>query len=399
MIVAVVLAAGAATPVRIAEAAPAAAARARARARELGRRHRRRHRRACAGDGRARRPRRQLGAWARRSLRRRARGAAAATRRRPSSSSRTVRSSLRAAIDRVVADLARIGRGRRGRVLRRRPRTPRRARPSGLGRPSPTRAPAPSSRSSSRATTSDLQATSIRPMNGRRTPPSRRNETIRMELATALDRKRSRLAQARLARQLPVREAAAKAGLTEDEIAWLEEGRVYRFRTPDDALLALTLYTTALEIDHWEARQLAGLPVGRAPSARTPANGRGARGRPRRARRTRRRVRAAGPRAGAGPPCAGGAARRGRPPPEALADRRRRAEREREHHLHAPDGVEDRRARLPRSPACGGRTASTIRGRPCTTSRVATTSPTGSRASSASARCRCPAGRIQSGSS
>ena len=86
-----------------------------------------------------------------------------------------------------------------------------------------------------------------------------------MELATALDRKRSRLAQARLARQLPVREAAAKAGLTEDEVAWLEEGRVYRFRTPDDALLALMLYTSALEIDHWEARQLAGLPVGPRP--------------------------------------------------------------------------------------------------------------------------------------
>lgn len=91
-----------------------------------------------------------------------------------------------------------------------------------------------------------------------------------MELATALDRKRSRLAQARLARQLPVREAAAKAGLTEDEIAWLEEGRVYRFRTPDDALLALTLYTTALEIDHWEARQLAGLPVGPRPFRANP---------------------------------------------------------------------------------------------------------------------------------
>jgi transcriptional regulator with XRE-family HTH domain len=91
-----------------------------------------------------------------------------------------------------------------------------------------------------------------------------------MELATALDRKRSRLAQARLARQLPVREAAAKAGLTEDEVAWLEEGRVYRFRTPDDALLALTLYTTALEIDHWEARQLAGLPVGPRPFRANP---------------------------------------------------------------------------------------------------------------------------------
>ena len=33
-----------------------------------------------------------------------------------------------------------------------------------------------------------------------------------MELATALDHKRSPLAQARLQRQLPVREAAAKAG-------------------------------------------------------------------------------------------------------------------------------------------------------------------------------------------
>jgi transcriptional regulator with XRE-family HTH domain len=91
-----------------------------------------------------------------------------------------------------------------------------------------------------------------------------------VELATALDRKRSRLAQARLARQLPVREAAAKAGLTEDEVAWLEEGRVYRFRTPDDALLALMLYTSALEIDHWEARKLAGLPVGPRPFRANP---------------------------------------------------------------------------------------------------------------------------------
>jgi transcriptional regulator with XRE-family HTH domain len=82
-----------------------------------------------------------------------------------------------------------------------------------------------------------------------------------VELATALEHRRSPLAQARLARQLPVREAAAKTGLTEDEITWLEEGRVYRFRTPDDALLALLLYATALEIDQREARTLAGLPV------------------------------------------------------------------------------------------------------------------------------------------
>src|SRR5215207_5259455 len=91
-----------------------------------------------------------------------------------------------------------------------------------------------------------------------------------MEFATALERKRSPLAHARLQRQLPVREAAAKAGLTEDEVSWLEEGRVYRFRTADDALLALMLYATALEIDHHEAREIAGLPVGPRPFSANP---------------------------------------------------------------------------------------------------------------------------------
>src|SRR5918992_2057579 len=90
-----------------------------------------------------------------------------------------------------------------------------------------------------------------------------------MELAT-LESKRSPLAQARLQRQLPLREAAAKAGLAEDEVTWLEEGRVYRFRTPDDALLALLLYATALGIDHREARTLAGLPVGPMPFRANP---------------------------------------------------------------------------------------------------------------------------------
>jgi transcriptional regulator with XRE-family HTH domain len=90
-----------------------------------------------------------------------------------------------------------------------------------------------------------------------------------MELAT-LESKRSPLAQARLQRQLPLREAAAKAGLTEDEVTWLEEGRVYRFRTPDDALLALLLYASALEIDHREARMLAGLPVPPKPFEANP---------------------------------------------------------------------------------------------------------------------------------
>jgi transcriptional regulator with XRE-family HTH domain len=91
-----------------------------------------------------------------------------------------------------------------------------------------------------------------------------------MEFATALEHKRSPLAQARLQRQLPVREAAAKAGLTEDEVSWLEEGRVYRFRSVDDALLALLLYATALEIDQHEAREIAGLPVGPRPFRANP---------------------------------------------------------------------------------------------------------------------------------
>src|SRR6266508_3280863 len=82
-----------------------------------------------------------------------------------------------------------------------------------------------------------------------------------MELAANLPSSSSPLARARLLRQLPLREAAAKAGLTEEQVTWLEEGRVYRFATPDDALLALLLYATALGIDHREARGLAGLPV------------------------------------------------------------------------------------------------------------------------------------------
>jgi transcriptional regulator with XRE-family HTH domain len=91
-----------------------------------------------------------------------------------------------------------------------------------------------------------------------------------MEAAHALDAGRSTLAQARLARRLPLREAAARAGLTEDEVTWLEEGRVYRFRTPDDAMLALLLYASGLGIDHREARRLAGLPVPPKPLETNP---------------------------------------------------------------------------------------------------------------------------------
>lgn len=71
----------------------------------------------------------------------------------------------------------------------------------------------------------------------------------------------SALARARLQRQLTPDDAARRAGLTPDEVAWLEEGRLYRFRSSERATIALLLYTTSLGIDRREARRLAGLPV------------------------------------------------------------------------------------------------------------------------------------------
>src|SRR5207247_7889510 len=75
----------------------------------------------------------------------------------------------------------------------------------------------------------------------------------------------SPLATARLQRKLTVDEAARRAGLTADQIEWLEEGRVYRFPSADDALVAVVLYATALGIDQAEARGLARLPVAPRP--------------------------------------------------------------------------------------------------------------------------------------
>jgi len=71
----------------------------------------------------------------------------------------------------------------------------------------------------------------------------------------------SPLASARLQRKLTVEEAARRAGLSYEQIEWLEEGRVYRFPSADDALVAVVLYATALGIDQDEARSLARLPV------------------------------------------------------------------------------------------------------------------------------------------
>jgi transcriptional regulator with XRE-family HTH domain len=80
----------------------------------------------------------------------------------------------------------------------------------------------------------------------------------------------SPLARARLHRQLTTEETARRAGITEEEVRWLEEGRVYRFPRPDDALAATVLYASALGIDNREARDLAGLPVPPLPVERNP---------------------------------------------------------------------------------------------------------------------------------
>lgn len=82
---------------------------------------------------------------------------------------------------------------------------------------------------------------------------------------------RSPLAAARLHRRLTVDEAARRAGLTPDQVEWLEEGRVYRFPSADSAIEATLLLASALEIDRREARELAGLPVPPRPLDVNPA--------------------------------------------------------------------------------------------------------------------------------
>ena len=72
---------------------------------------------------------------------------------------------------------------------------------------------------------------------------------------------RSALSAARLHRRLTVDEAAKRAGLTPDQVEWLEEGRVYRFPSAEHAIEATLLLAAGLEIGRREARELAGLPV------------------------------------------------------------------------------------------------------------------------------------------
>jgi hypothetical protein len=71
----------------------------------------------------------------------------------------------------------------------------------------------------------------------------------------------SPLEAARTKRGLDREEAATRAGLGVDEITWLEEGRLYRFRSSHQAVAAAATYAAALGVDHREALELAGRPV------------------------------------------------------------------------------------------------------------------------------------------
>jgi transcriptional regulator with XRE-family HTH domain len=80
-------------------------------------------------------------------------------------------------------------------------------------------------------------------------------------LETTVAADESPLARARLHRQLTVEEAARRANVAPEEVRWLEEGRLYRFPSPDRALLVTLLYATGLGMEHREALELAGLPT------------------------------------------------------------------------------------------------------------------------------------------
>ena len=89
--------------------------------------------------------------------------------------------------------------------------------------------------------------------------------TTGMELVEPLEPngEESALARARLHRQLTVEETARRAGISVEQVRWLEEGRVYRFARPDDALAAtyggVRLHPVLLARNVWDAVPEAGL--------------------------------------------------------------------------------------------------------------------------------------------
>jgi transcriptional regulator with XRE-family HTH domain len=92
--------------------------------------------------------------------------------------------------------------------------------------------------------------------------------TLPLETDTQETTASSRLAATRLRRGLSVEEAAHRSGLGPEEVRWLEDGRLYRFASSDEAIAAAILYASALGIDVAEARELAGLPPQTAGSDR-----------------------------------------------------------------------------------------------------------------------------------
>lgn len=93
--------------------------------------------------------------------------------------------------------------------------------------------------------------------------------TLPLETDREVTTASSALAATRLRRRLTIEEAARRSGLAAEQIAWLEEGRLYRFATSDEAIAATILYAATLGIEPAEARELAGRPP------LEPARGRG----------------------------------------------------------------------------------------------------------------------------
>jgi hypothetical protein len=81
-------------------------------------------------------------------------------------------------------------------------------------------------------------------------------------LGPASEPETSPLAVARVRRRMTVEEAAARSGLGVEDVKCLEERRIYRFPSVDDAIAAALVYATAIGVSAREARALAGLPVG-----------------------------------------------------------------------------------------------------------------------------------------
>ena len=134
------------------------------------------------------------------------------------------------------------------------------------------RAEARSVRRPRRARRRRLSARSAGEVQSGATNRCRRQWSLRQPLPQSLEvvSSRSALTTARLQRRLTGRAAAKRAGLTPDQVEWLEEGRVYRFPSTDHAIEATLLLAAALEIGL--ARRAGWPATGRAaPTRRQPA--------------------------------------------------------------------------------------------------------------------------------